>query len=65
MQCFLFLDIYNKTHGAKYSKCSNKWNPIGDGLTEENIPFPIFFLKNATERDEFINVSCFILCKNF
>nr|XP_039263381.1 nicastrin-like [Styela clava] len=41
--------LYNSTYGSNYAKCENNpWNPIGDGLTEEDINFPIFIMKNDT-----------------
>lgn len=38
--------LYNATYGTSYANCNNPWNPMGDGLLEEDIGFPVFVLKD-------------------
>ena len=42
---------------SQYANCKKPWNPQGDGLTEEDIPFPVFYTDNATSRDPLLKVS--------
>lgn len=56
----LFTDVYNSSYGPAFTNCQNEWNMHGDGLVEENIPFPIFFLRETSDRDTFIKVTFFL-----
>ncbi|XP_078483147.1 nicastrin [Ciona intestinalis] len=48
--------LYNASYGPQY-ECkpdNNPWNPPGDGLTEQNIPFPIFHILQSEAAQEII-----------
>lgn len=48
--------LYNSTYGSQFAKCDKfQWNPVGNALTEEDIDFPVFIMKNDTVTQMLIN----------
>ncbi|CAK8685314.1 unnamed protein product [Clavelina lepadiformis] len=48
----------NGSYGREYQECNNGaklWNPLGDGITEESFPFPVFYMRSSSGRDRLIN----------
>ena len=50
------IGLYGPEYGSQYAGCSRpRWNPLGNGLTEEDIPFPVFYTDKATARDPLLD----------
>ncbi|XP_053561121.1 nicastrin isoform X2 [Bombina bombina] len=44
--------VYNNDHGAQYAHCNGTmWNPLGSGISYEDIEFPIFLLYDSNETE--------------
>jgi len=45
----VFPALYTDLHGSEYSSCKKgDWNPLGDGLLDISVPFPVFFITENT-----------------